>query len=326
MANVLHLLEADADFQTQRLAAALTDRWETVGPGGRFRDVFNAARWLKRQSSVDIIHAWGTRPLIAAAMAGPGPIIYTPPAPPDHRAINWLKRVSKRRDVHVICDSHPARTALCLRGLPLDKCHAIAPGVRTIPRSDGSAARRRLGLAETDFVLLAPGESTRAAGHRLSLWTAAILHELSPGWKLLVWGRGPLGGHLERLAGQLNCRPLLHFAPGEEFENLLAAADVALITAGAHAAVLPLAICMAAALPIVATPLAPLAEARNALLAEDRSPRTLAQQVLELRRNPPLRKCLGDAAKQDALCFFDLAQFRRKHAEIYDRVLIRPGS
>jgi glycosyltransferase involved in cell wall biosynthesis len=323
MANVLHLLDADADFQSQRLAAALTHNspatCATVGPGRKYRDVWNAARWLKRRPPVDLLHAWGTRPLIAAAMADIAPIIFTPPSPLDDRGLQWLKRISKRRDVQVICDSMAARTSLCLRGVSLDKCATISPGVDARPRTPRDESRRKLGMAENDFVILAPGESTRGAGHRLSLWTAAILYELSNDWKLLLWGRGTHAVELDRMAEQLDCLPLLQFRPDEEFEDLLSAADAALITADADAASLPLALCMAAGLPIVATPLDPLTDRQNALVAADRSSRTLAQDLLELRSNPELRKSLAESARRDAQAIFDVDNFRRAHADLYNR-------
>src|SRR5204863_4599377 len=114
--------------------------------------------------------------------------------------------------------------------------------------------RAQLGFSPSDHVMLAAGESTRAANHRLASWAASILHVLDPRHRFLLWGKGPMSDSVIRFTHRLRRPNFLSVAterlgPDVTFEELLPAADTALMTADAPAATLPIAICMAAGLP-----------------------------------------------------------------------------
>src|SRR5207248_2274587 len=89
-----------------------------------------------------------------------------------------------------------------------------------------------------------------------------------------------------------------------EFEALLPAADTVLVTARGPVATLPIAICMAAALPIVSTvtyTVAELLEDRHtSLMVPQPTPRLLAQRVLDLRADPSLQWSIADMARTEA--------------------------
>jgi glycosyltransferase involved in cell wall biosynthesis len=320
MNQAVQLLDLNADFQTRELAGLLADDGAvTIGRGGDQPDMPSAARWLKRQPAT-AIHAWGFKPLIVAAMANAGPIVFTPQLPISPAAAKWLLKIYRKRDVNVVCPNAELRSALCLRGVAPDKCHVIPPGADGEIGVSRAEARAALNLTDADFVVLAPGESTHSAGHALSLWTAAILHELSPNWKLLVWGRGPKAAALRSMARRLGRPQLLRRCNLWEFSDLLPAADAALVTGDADVAMLPIAMCMAAGLPIVSTPRQPLEDHRNALIAADAQPRTLAQRLLELQSNADLRRTLSDIARADAARLFNMEQFKQRHSELYQSV------
>jgi glycosyltransferase involved in cell wall biosynthesis len=322
MIQAVHLLGLDADFQTRQLAGLLAEGGGvTIGHGGDHPDVPSTARWLKRRRPAPVIHAWGFKALLSASMANLGPIIFTPQLPVTPTAAKWLLKIYRKRNVHFVCPNAALRSALCLRGVAPDKCHVILPGASAANSVSRAEARTALNLTDADFAVLAPGESTHSAGHALSLWTVAILHELSPGWKLLVWGRGPKAAALRSMARRLGRPQLLRRCNLWEFSDLLPAADAALVTGDADAAMLPIAMCMAAGLPMVSTPREPLEDRRNALLAADRAPRTLSQRLLELRTNAELRRTLSEAARADAARLFNADEFKQRHSELYERVM-----
>jgi glycosyltransferase involved in cell wall biosynthesis len=200
-------------------------------------------------------------------------------------------------------------------------CRVILPGVSALPSRDRAAMRRELGLSDDYFAVLAPGESTRCARHSLALWTLSILHETDARWRMLVWGKGPLRGELCRLAARLKHPELLHTALKMKFEDVLPAADAAMITATGGAAILPVAMTMAAGLAIVATPREALADRRNALVIAGDSPRAAAQALLELRGDATLRSRLGDQAKVDAVERFSMERFIEEHRKIYSELM-----
>src|SRR5688572_21565714 len=76
MVRVLHLLDADADFQTERgassLARALGANFSVdtrrLGRGG-YRNRAAAVLALRQETGFDLIHAWGPGALTTAAMA-----------------------------------------------------------------------------------------------------------------------------------------------------------------------------------------------------------------------------------------------------------------
>ena len=57
------------------------------------------------------------------------PILFSP-APETHpRTIRWLRAVLAHRRVEVVCPTSTLRRALVQRGVPIEQCHLIRPGV-----------------------------------------------------------------------------------------------------------------------------------------------------------------------------------------------------
>src|SRR5205085_4161642 len=137
MIRVLHLVEVGADFQTERsvlqLATGLGEGFscevKTIGPAGDWPQLVGAARGLRRMGGFDVVHAWGTRSLTAAAMGGRGPIVYSPAADLGRRGAKWLSAISQYKDVEVVAPSATLRKSLVRSGVAIEKCHLIRPGV-----------------------------------------------------------------------------------------------------------------------------------------------------------------------------------------------------
>src|SRR5882672_9365274 len=195
MIRVLHLVPAAADFQTERgvtqLATFLRDGVETdlktIGPGGDWPTVISAARAMRQLPGFDLVHAWGSKALTVAVMGGRRPVVHSPSPDLQKRGAKWLSAIMQYRDVQVVSPSATLRKALLRTGIAPKKSHLIRPGVDfgRIKRRN-SQIRESLGLSKDDFVLLASGESTRGANHRLAAWAAAILGAMNPRWKLLL--------------------------------------------------------------------------------------------------------------------------------------------
>jgi glycosyltransferase involved in cell wall biosynthesis len=97
------------------------------------------------------------------------------------------------------------------------------------------------------------------------------------------------------------------------------------VTATGPAAMLPVAACMAAGLPIVSTvtpTVAELLEDRHtALMVAEPKPRLLVEKVLALREDAQLRRTIGDTARSEAYEFFPLTKFADRWRSVYRQVV-----
>lgn len=339
MVRVLHLREHETDFETERgskylsrdLGAGFESHVRTIGPGGDYRGILAAIRALRREQGFDVIHAWGTRALIVASMAARGRIVYSPCAGITRMAVKWLRAAMQYCEIHAVSASATQRRGLLSLGIPLERCHLIRPGVEfgNIRRRRDAELRAALGFSDKDFVLLAVGESTKSAGHRDAMWATGILHVLDERYKLLLWGRGPqvevvrTFNARQRLPGSLQVAEE-RLGRRVEFEELLPATDMILVTARGPVPTVPIAICMAAGLPIVSavtyTASELLEDHHTALMTPKGSPRMMAQRVLELRENGDLQWRVSDMARTEAYEYFTLTRFLNQWRSTYEQI------
>jgi glycosyltransferase involved in cell wall biosynthesis len=338
MSRVLHLHPARCDFQTARsldllvkkLSSEISMAALSFGPGGDFGNPLEAIlrlRFAHEARTAQIAHAWGPAELLVAVAAGFPRIIFSPQAKPHQKWWPWINRLVRRRPVEIVCPTAWMRDLFISRGASADRCRVIYPAI-DMSRLNGfdPGLRTRLGLADSDMVLLAPGESAREARHGASLWAAAILNVLDPKWRLLVWGRGPMIGSLEQFARSSKLNGVLINAErrlGEpiDFERIVSVADAALVFSEPAVAVLPVGISMAAGLPVIASETLELREFLqgdiNALVEPSTNPRRLAQQTLALSQDFTLRQRIVERAKVEAAERFAANRFLADWRGVY---------
>jgi glycosyltransferase involved in cell wall biosynthesis len=334
MTKVLHLLGSSADEQTRQIHQMLVDGLgpefscltRVVGPGGDLRNLPAAVLKLRHQPA-DLTHAWGIQALVGVVLAGHSRVLFSPDQFAGPRSLRWIRSLMDRGNVTFISPTFTQQRLAIAHGIDPQRCKVVQPGVDfgRIRRRDPQL-RAALGLCDTDFVLIAPGESSRQTAHDQAVWACGILHVIDPSYKLLIWGRGPRAKQVAELAERLHQPNLVKVAemPGREpmrFEDVLPAADVCLVTAGGAAPTLPIATAMAAGVPIVSTVtymLAELLEDRHtALMVPRRSPRALVQRVLDLREDPALRAKLIDTARAEAYEHFSMTRMLDEYRRIY---------
>jgi glycosyltransferase involved in cell wall biosynthesis len=336
MVQVLHLMNCDPDLQSQwdsetiRRAApadiAITIRH--IGRGGYYRTTGRGALALRfgRGTLFDVVHAWDM-PSVIAACGSPSPIVFSPSQPPSV-APALLRMAMVYRNGTAIATTAVMKRALIQRGIPAFRCNFIPPAVDLARISSGrdEAMRESLGISREDRVVLAPGESTRAAGHHLALHTMSILQVLDSRYRLLLWGRGGCSEALVRLAGGLRQSRLLVSAERRlgrsiAFEELLMVADMAMVTAAPLAPPLPVLLCMAAGLPIVAVKTSVtdelLENSGTAEIVARSAPRLLAKTILELFENPGQASRLAEAGRAEAARRFDPVQSTARYFSLY---------
>jgi len=340
MIRLLHVHPSDPDLQTARAIELLTRNLgddftihsKTIGPGGDWRNLPSAIFGLRREvRDHDLVHAWGMPALFALAFSPCRRIVFTPTQFPSRRQIRWLRAVIDHRDLHVVCPTFTMRRTLVERGVPIQRCHLIRPGVdfARLKRRRDLQLRAALGISDDHRVLLAVGESTHEADHRQLAWTGTILNVLDQKTRVLLWGRGKLAASLARFAAQLAQPELIinaeqTLARRVDFEEILPAADLAVISATGPVATLPIAITMAASIPIVATvtpTVAELLEDRHtALMTQPAVPRLLALRIRQLQADPAQQWKLADMARIEAYEYFSLTRFMEQFRTLYGQV------
>lgn len=320
MIRVLHLLSCAPDLHATRLSEVLREgagpgfriHTRTIGRGGDYRNCAHAAIALRRSndSPYEVVHVWDTSALIAGLAAGTA-VIYSPSGPPPANVCPWIARAAVHRSLTITAPSESMRGILVRRGIPGERCQMIPPPIdfgRITHRRDDEL-RETLGFAPEEIVLLAPGESVRSASHTLAVHVASIMHVLDPRYRILLWGRGANTAGAARLGRKLHQARLITIAERclkspIRFERLLEVADIVLFTGSNEAPVVPLALSLAAGLPIVATAAAAtceyLEDGRTALIAPRPAPRQLAERILQLAEHPARRAALGEAAREAA--------------------------
>jgi glycosyltransferase involved in cell wall biosynthesis len=340
MPGILHIHPARCDFQTQRCLETITNNlgreWPmhalSIGRGGDLGNLAYAVYRLRRDGWAEnnIAHTWCPGGLVAAAAAGFTRIIFSPQGPIAPVWAPWIRTIIARANPHIVCPTSHARDFFVALGAMPGRCQVIPPPV-DLDRLNGrdSRLRQRLGFSDSDWVVLAPGESTREASHKLSLWAIAILNVLETRWRLLIWGRGAMVDPLRRFVDSTMLDNLLVNAEqrlGEPiaFESLTSAADAALEFGQGMSPVLPVETCMAAGVPIVAATAPGLRgvfrNGVNAVFEEGATPRRLAQRLLALRKDRDLQQMIATAAAAQAKELFspalNLEQWRTAYPKV----------
>ncbi len=340
MARVLLLCDDQLDLQTRRLVLSLGrdlgssfDISSRALAGGDlwFMHQLRLARSIREHRS-DVTIAVGLASLAAATMANASPIVFCFKSFPKVSQVKWLRAAMEYRDIQLVCPTSTMHRFCVERGVPIDRCHLIRPGVEfgRVNRRRDPKLRTALGLADADYVWLLPGESTRGADHDMAVWAVAILNHLSPKHRVLTWGYGDRTRHLKYLAASQAQTKLFTSAQAAlgrsiDFEELLPAADGVLISAGGSVATLPIAICMAAGLPIVSTVTSEVAELledrHTALMVPRRSPRTIAQRIMDLQADKNVQWAIADMAKTEAFEYFAHSRFVNQWRMVLNQVV-----
>ncbi|MFQ5745722.1 MAG: glycosyltransferase [Gemmatimonadota bacterium] len=217
-------------------------------------------------------------------------------------ALRWAFRRSAAAVAVSGATGERIRTSL---GLPADAIEVIRNGIRPAP-GDRMETRAALGLGEDEVLAIAVGNLYPVKGYDVLLRALAMAAgTVSAPWRLAVVGRGEEEAALRDLAGRLGLAPRVRWLGyRDDVPDLMAAADVYVMSSRSEG--LPLAVleAMFAGLPIVATRVGGIPEAvgadREGLLVEPQDPGDLAAALSRLLGDPALRDRLAAAARRRA--------------------------
>lgn len=290
--------------------------------------------WMRRvagQTDCDVIHAWGVQPAITATLAGleRSRVLVTVTDPRlDRHGVRRLFKARHARPVPMACFSVAIQSELIKRGYPPTALSIIRPGLdlSRLAHATRGPQRERLGLADSQPVLITCPPPSREGGQYFGVWATALLEQVFPDARLIVPGASKEQQRLKRFVHGFAKPHLCIFPdPSVGFLELLAAADVCLMPAVGAAATTALAWAMAAGVPVVGAHVPAVTEVltdgQTALLAPPRRPVELAAKIRDLLRDESLAAQLTDAARQAGRRLFSPQRMLDAYERVYARCL-----
>lgn len=195
------------------------------------------------------------------------------------------------------------------------------------PLHSRQEVRRRLGTAPTAPVLVAVGRLSREKRPDRLLRVARAVAERMPDVELWVVGDGPERPKVEAAAGSPHLRVRI-LGIRDDVADLLAAADLLLLTSDTEG--IPGVVLEAAAmeLPAVATRVGGVAECitdgETGLLVDPGEEERMARVAAELLADPERRRALGIAARRRAVAEFSLNHVAERYLDFHRSLLPPP--
>ena len=213
--------------------------------------------------------------------------------------------------------------------MPPDRIDVIYNGVdpsrfeNPRPRNE---TRRELGLDPGTPVAIYVGRFCSVKGHPTALRAFAHVCKADDRAVLLLAGDGPDRADLEALAAELGIIDRVRFLGiRRDVPDLLAAADVKLLTSLCEAHSVAILEAMAVRLPVVATDVGGNAETvlheQTGLLAPRNEAPALAEHLLRLFQNPDLRTRMGEAARIRVEEKFLRSDMHKRYLSLYHDLL-----
>jgi glycosyltransferase involved in cell wall biosynthesis len=303
-----------------------------VGRRGRY-DVAFLPRMVSmmRRYRPDVVHThmhhgkyWGR---VAALAAGARAIVHT-----EHNsefgapnAFRPLGRLLAARTAAFVAFSQTHRAALAAdEAIPLERIAVIPNGIDLAPPGPGARARARAELAVRDdeTVLMHVGRLAHVKNQELAVEALALL---APHVRLVLVGDGvdrAMLGALARERGVAERVTFLGFR--DDAAQLVAGADIALVTSRNEAMPLAVIEAMAAGVPLVSVPWnganEMLGGGERGVVAHDYTPAALASALRSALDDPAATSARAERARRFALAEYDVATTARRYAELYRAV------
>jgi len=306
-------------------------------PGLDFSLVGKIGR-LRRELGIDLIHAHNSGPGFYAGLSALGsgvPVVMTRHnlcvgEGPSGRALRMLTgrlcaaTVCVSPEIHdqAMREDHcpPRKLSLIMNGVDLSRFNG--------DRQQSRQARRLMGLAETDSVVMTVGRLNQVKNQALLIKAIGRLSNDRPALKLVLIGDGPERTNLEALTRTLDLDGRVLFA-GErpDVQRLLPAADCFALSSDSEGAPKALLEAMACGLPIVCTAVGGIPQIINhgqcGLLSPGGDEAALASCLAQVLDDALLASELGRRALDEARRRFSLQEMFRHYAHVYNSALAR---
>jgi len=297
------------------------------------RQVGRIARLIDRFGA-DVIHAHQYTPYfyaaLAAAVRGFGRILFTEHGRhwPDvvstrRKCVNQLLRLRRDR-ITAVCEF--AAEALRTRERIAGRDVRIIPNGVRCDRFDRPRRRGRLteliGADADALICIQVGRFSPVKDHATSLQAFALARQEHRSAHLVLVGDGDQREQIEQLCGDLGLTGFVHLlGPRDDVPDLLAAADVFVLSSLSEAASLSILEAMSAGLSVVATDVGGnpqiVRHGRTGLLSGRGDRRALAANLTTLLADGALRRRMGDAGRRRARLLYDQRRMHDAFVAIY---------
>jgi glycosyltransferase involved in cell wall biosynthesis len=218
-------------------------------------------------------------------------------------------------------------------GVSIDKISVQHNSIRREPpasAADVNALRARLGISETEKVVLAVGRLSREKGHNDLIEGFKLVRETNPALsvKLIIVGDGPERSRLEANAESLGVEELVVFTGQvSDVQPFYAMAEVFVLPSHSEGSPNVLLEAMAASVPVVATAVGGVPEIvtnhESALLVPPNDPKALAAAIGQLLADKTLGQRLVTNAATLVETRFTPDNYARSLVAIYREVIER---
>lgn len=238
--------------------------------------------------------------------------------------VDRLIAVSKAISTFLIEDKHchPSKIALIYNGRDLN--HYRAAG-------GGDAVRREFGVAPSDLLLVHVGRMSPQKGHAVLFKALPAVVQKFPQTKVLLVGEGDLSESLQNIVKRMELENRVVFAGfRSDIPRFLEAADLVVLPSLFEG--LPLIAIEAAGVSraMVATAVDGTPEivldGQTGLLAPPDDSDRLADAIVKLLGDEPLRRQMGIAARRHAEEFFTIKQQVDRTVELYESLVKAPAA
>lgn len=174
-----------------------------------------------------------------------------------------------------------------------------------MPTAAPAVIRGRLGFTAEERLILMVGVIRGVKRHEVALRAFEILTRKEPSARLLIAGDGPMLEDMKALATHLNIAPHVQFLGfRDDVADLMAAADVLLLTSRSEGVPQAITQAMGLGLPVIATEVGGVPElishGETGVLVPPENPEAAAAGLLRLLSDIDLARRLATAAKQRA--------------------------
>ncbi len=309
-----------------------------IPSGSRWRDLVRAgmrlARCIRRQRP-DILHFFLPEAYLVggavAILVGHRRIIMSRRSLSHYQRgrplLAQLERLMHHRAIAVLGNSQAVVDELEAETREPGKVGLIHNGIAipaTIGGSTRQRARNRLGLEPSAFVMVVVANLIAYKGHAdLITALAWIAPQLPRPWRLLLVGRDEgIGASLRGQAAEGGiAEQIIWLGERDDVEAILPAADVALLVSHQEGFSNALLEAMAQGLAVIATAVGGNRDAiddrKSGRLVPVKDPERLGEAVLELARDPDLRRRLGTAARERAVGRFSQKACVERYLRLY---------